>query len=193
MSEQERMSAAEYRALFTGNAPTTSVGRKSSKQSRMPKIKGLKKPPRDDTPTAILDRILRKLSVKNFRLQPEEKLAVEFADTLRELTRSGLLRAVWTHPANEIAGRKSGLSAIRYTIAKRMGLIDGAADYLFMWEDGSGALEAKIGSNKQQHNQLDFEWWCQQNGVNYAVFRTVEEGLAKLREWGALKTPGKEK
>ena len=182
MVEQTRISAAEYRALCASGSKFTSVSTKLAiKLPRMQKQK------RDITPFAILSRITRRLNISKLTLKPEEALAVAFADALRAATMDGSLKAVWTHPANEIAGRHSGLSKIRYAIAKTMGLIDGTADYLFLWADGSGALEAKIGSNKMQDNQLDFQWWCETNGVRHAVFSTVEEGLAILRQWGALR------
>lgn len=181
MSEPERLSVEEYRAMFAGGAKTPKVGHVPAiRMKRQPK------PKRDATPLSILLRITKRMDISRLKLKPEERLAVDFADALRAATLDGTLRAVWTHPANEIAGRRSGLSMIRYAIAKRMGLIDGAADYLFLWSDGSGALEAKVGSNGQQPNQLDFEWWCTSKGVRYATFTSVEEGLALLREWGAL-------
>lgn len=183
MEPTERLSAEEYRALFTGGRKVV-VG--SKKAIRIPKGLKIPKEKRNDAPLAILNRITRKLDISSLTLKPEERLAVDFADALRALTLEGRLRAVWTHPANEIAGRRSGLSRIRYAIAKRMGLIDGAADYLFLWSDGSGALEAKVGSNGLQPNQMDFQWWCGRNGVRHRVFTTVEEGLAALREWGAI-------
>src|SRR3546814_5580029 len=67
-----------------------------------------------------------------------------------------------------------------------MGLIDGTADYLFLWATGSGALEAKVGKNGQQPNQIDFEVWCTEMGVPYRTFTSVEEGLLILTEWGLL-------
>jgi hypothetical protein len=182
MPETERLSIEEYRAIFATGAKTPKIGRRPA--VRLPKQP---KPKRDDKPLSILMRITKRMDLGKLRLKPEEVLAVAFADALRAATLDGTLRAVWTHPANEIAGRRSGLSMIRYVIAKRMGLIDGAADYLLLWADGSGALEAKVGSNGQQPNQLDFEWWCTTNGVRYATFTTVEEGLERLREWGALR------
>src|SRR3546814_6256046 len=80
-------------------------------------------------------------------------------------------------------GRQNRLAQIRYTIAKAMGLIDGTADYLFLWATGSGALEAKVGKNGQQPNQIDFEVWCTEMGVPYRTFTSVEEiGRASWRE-----------
>src|SRR3546814_7825620 len=83
-------------------------------------------------------------------------------------------------------GRQNRLAQIRYTIAKAMGLIDGTADYLFLWATGSGALEAKVGKNGQQPNQIDFEVWCTEMGVPYRTFTSVEEGLLILTEWGQI-------
>jgi hypothetical protein len=183
MEPTERLSAAEYKELLAGGVKTT-VG--TRRQVRLPKGVRATKATRIATPLAILTRITRRIDISSLHLKPEERLAVDFADALRALTLEGRLRAVWTHPANEIAGRRSGLSRIRYAIAKRMGLVDGAADYLFLWSDGSGALEAKVGSNGLQPNQMDFQWWCERNGVRHRVFTTVEEGLAALREWGAI-------
>jgi hypothetical protein len=183
MPEQERLTVEQYRALFAGGAKLAKVGRKPA--ARIPKAL---MPKRDTSPLAVMSRIMRRRDISNLRLKPEERLAVDFADALRDATLRGDLRAVWTHPANEIAGRRSGLSMIRYAIAKRMGLIDGAADYLFLWADGSGALEAKVGNNQKQENQIDFEIWCLSNGVRYSVFTSVEEGMEKLREWGALRS-----
>lgn len=183
MDPTERLSVEEYRAMLSSGAKT-GVGRKKS--IRLPKGLKIPKPARDDAPLAILMRITKRMDISSLTLKPEERLAVDFADALRAATLDGTLRAVWTHPANEIAGRRSGLSRIRYAIAKRMGLIDGAADYLFLWSDGSGALEAKVGSNGLQPNQMDFRWWCERNGVRHRVFTSVEEGMAALREWGAI-------
>ena len=186
-NEPERISVDEYRRLVAEATKATThreMGGKSLPHSR-PKLR-IPKPRREATDIAILERITRRLSTRNLKLKPEEALSIAFADALRVAVVQGRLRAVFTHPANEIAGRRSGLSKIRYTIAKAMGLIDGTADYLFLWSTGSGALEAKIGRNGQQDNQLDFEWWCHSNGVHYRIFTSVEEGLEILQDWGIL-------
>jgi len=145
---------------------------------------------RDDSLAQRILRLMapRKLS-QGVHLKPEEDLARAYANALRQATIEGRLRCVWTHPANEVAGQQNRLAQIRYAIAKAMGLIDGTADYLFLWADGSGALEAKIGNNGQQANQVDFEAWCIANGVRYATFTSVAEGLAHLVEWGVLTPP----
>lgn len=183
MREPERISIEEYRILALENSGAKKPGGRSSKKPslRIPKVKY------DAAPMAVLARLMRATKTSaRIVLQPEERLAAAFATALRAAVLEKRLRAVWTHPANEIAGRRSGLSQIRYAIAKSMGLIDGTADYLFLASDGSGALEAKVGRNGLQDNQKDFQAWCEMNGVKHAVFRTVEEGLEALVKWGFL-------
>src|SRR3546814_2795849 len=108
---------------------------------------------------------------RNLKIKAEERLAIDFANALRAATIEGRLRSVWTHPANEIAGRQNRLAQIRYTIAKAMGLIDGTADYLFLWATGSGALEAKVGKNGQQPRSEEHTSELQSlMRISYAVF-----------------------
>lgn len=188
----DRITLAEYKDLLAQAAktpPLKSQDKKSRRKNslRLPKVK-------TTIPPSFLSSIMRLMACKypqNLRLKPEEQLAIEFATALREATLCSRLKCVWTHPANEIAGRRDNLAKIRYTIAKAMGLIDGTSDYLFLWANGSGALEAKIGRNKQQSNQIDFEIWCNEMGVPYRTFTSVAEGLAILGEWGVLKSATK--
>jgi hypothetical protein len=183
----ERMSAEDYRALVA-QPPVEPRDIKPPKKARkraVP-IKGVN-PSKE--PPSFLSAIMRLMAYshpRNLRIKAEERLAIDFANSLRAATIEGKLRCVWTHPANEIAGRQNRLAQIRYTIAKAMGLIDGTSDYLFLWHTGSGALEAKIGKNSQQPNQIDFEIWCKEMGVPYRTFTTVDDGLSILAEWGVL-------
>jgi hypothetical protein len=184
-SSDRRYSVEEYRAMLAEG----SAG-KGPLAKRRPKSKRPRRSVAQERNDTLSQRILRLMTGRELsariRLKPEEILARAFANALRQATIQGRLRCVWTHPANEVAGQQTGLAQIRYAIAKAMGLIDGTADYLFLWADGSGALEAKVGDNGQQANQVDFEAWCVANGVRYATFTTVEEGLAILVEWGVL-------
>lgn len=183
----ERISAKEYRDLIARPAvePRDIQAPKKARKRRIA-IKGervAKEPP------SFLSAIVRLMAYahpRNLRIKAEEKLAIDFANSLRAATIEGRLRCVWTHPANEIAGRQNRLAQIRYTIAKAMGLIDGTADYLFLWSAGSGALEAKVGKNGQQPNQIDFEAWCTEMAVPYRTFTSVSEGLSILSQWGIL-------
>lgn len=106
-----------------------------------------------------------------------------FASDLRVATMEGRLSAVWFHPANELAGVASKVSA---AIARALGLHPGVADYIFIWEGGCAALEAKAPKGRQSPNQKLFQAWCAANGVPYHIFRTREEGLYLLRGFGVL-------
>lgn len=185
----DRISIDEYRQIIaspnaTPSAPSADKKTRRRKQGATPKRKPKERP-------SFLSAIVRLMAYRkpsNLRLKPEEQLSIDFADALRQETLAGRLICVWTHPANEIAGRRDGKAQIRYAIAKAMGLIDGTADYLFLWATGSGVLEAKVGSNRQQPNQVDFEVWCEEMGIPYATFSSAKEGLDILATWGALKT-----
>ena len=183
-----RYSVKEYQAMLAEAAAGKGPLAKRRPRSKKPKRSVAQE--RDDT---LMQRIMRLMAPRilsaRIRLKPEEILARDFANALRQATIEGRLRCVWTHPANEVAGQQNGLAQIRYAIAKAMGLIDGTADYLFLWSDGSGALEAKVGKNDQQANQVDFQEWCVSNGVRYETFTTVERGLAILVGWGVLTPP----
>lgn len=134
------------------------------------------------TPAAIL-RLMdyRPLSTAlRLRCGPEDRVCLEFTANLRAATIEGRLRAVWTHPANELAtkGPKAAL-------ARALGLITGTADYLFLWEGGCAALEAKAPGAYPSPIQRDFRDWCRINGVPWFVFRSAEEGEEILRDLGA--------
>lgn len=180
-------SVAEYREMVAAldKAPAKPSGRKGGGRKPKPALT-LPKPVRLKTVAATIARVLHFTPLRNLKLAPEEQLAIAFANALRQATMEGRLRAVWTHPANEIAGRRSGLSQIRYAIAKAMGLISGTPDYLFLASHRSAALEAKVPGNDQQDNQKDFEFWCRCVGVEYRVFTSVEQGLSILEELGLL-------
>jgi hypothetical protein len=177
-----RYSVEEYKEMLK-EAGTLPKARKRKSSAPKRKITDEK----DDT---IAKRILRLMTPRilssRIRVKKEEALAIAFANALRALTIEGRLRCVWTHPANEVAGQQTNKAQIRYAIAKAMGLIDGTADYLFLWSDGSGALEAKVGSNGQQPNQIDFEQWCLAKKVKYSTFTSVEEGIAILESWNVI-------
>lgn len=181
----EHMSLATYKELLA-QPPARQRGILPPKKTRRrPSIPKAEK--RDRTPLIALQSLMRVTSLTSrLIIRPEERLSIDFANALRAATLEGRLNSVWTHPANEIAGRRSNTAQIRYAIAKAMGMIDGAADFLFLSGAGCAALEAKIGGGSQQDNQLDFEIWCGKAGVPYRIFRSVDEGLSILADIGLL-------
>lgn len=126
----ERISISEYREILA-KAPAEKRDIKPPKKAkaRALTIKGEKHPAPPPTFRSGIMRLMTCAYPRHLRIKPEEQLAIDFATALREATLAGRLRSVWTHPANEIAGRRDKLAQIRYTIAKAMGLIDGTADY----------------------------------------------------------------
>lgn len=141
---------------------------------------------------AFLLRLMEYHSLsRSFRLGPEDAMAVEFANDLRKATLEGRLSAVWLHPANELGGMVSmvrGKPRVppQVAVAKALGLIRGASDYLFLWNGGSCALEAKAPDGRLSKGQVDFRSWCQACAVPFSIFRTAEEGLSILQLQGIL-------
>lgn len=144
-------------------------------------------------------RLMLRPGIESLKLGPEDRIGVPFATQLRQWTIEGKLRAVWTHIPNEMGGaggsrhadekvRRSAarLAQIRYAIAKALGLIPGFSDYVFLWDGGCAALEAKAKDGTQQPEQVDFQKWCADRNVPYFIFRSPEEGYAILRELGVL-------
>lgn len=137
------------------------------------------------TTPAFLVRLMQYHSLsRRLRLGPEDAMAIPFANALRVHTLEGRLHAVWTHTPNELAGAARATPAA--AIARAAGMITGASDYLFMWADGSGVLEAKSKSGSLSPAQKDWREWCAARDVRHAVFRTVEQGEDVLRTWGVL-------
>lgn len=142
--------------------------------------------------TGTLIRLLtERTGTGKLRLGPEERECVAFANRLRQLSITGELRAVWTHIPNELAGAsdktQSNLAKIRYAIGKAMGMVAGAADYVFLAESGSFCIEMKSSTGKQTANQSDFQAWCEMIGVPYAIARSAAEAEECLQRWQLLR------
>lgn len=116
-----------------------------------------------------------------WKLEPEQKLSVLFADELRKLTIAGAYKGIWCHVANE--GKRSQIVG---AILKAMGLIPGSPDYWFIWQTGRGVIELKVRGNTQQPTQKHFQQWCEGNNIPYAVCYSVEQALEVLRQWQAI-------
>ena len=139
------------------------------------------------TAAGYLERLMTRPPLSDLvKLGPEDRLAIDFTRLLTAWTLSGALRAVWTHAANEVGGGTAN-AGIRYAVAKSMGLTAGTADYLFMGNGFSAALEAKAEKGTQTPNQRDFELWCRAHDVPYTVFKTVRDGAEHLVSAGILR------
>lgn len=130
-----------------------------------------------------IDRMFRKIPiVKN--AEKEHGDCVELASFLQRETRQGRFDTVWFHVANEFAGKKRPIWG---ALLKAMGKLSGVADYIFMWDNGCGAIEMKHGKGKQSKGQIDFELWCHDNGVPYEVCYSSQEAINVLIKWGRIK------
>ncbi|TXH10345.1 MAG: hypothetical protein E6R03_15535 [Hyphomicrobiaceae bacterium] len=142
---------------------------------------------------AFLVRLMGHHSLsRNVNLGPEDREAYSFANELRVAVLEGRLRAVWTHPANELGGltqrRRDGsvIVPVQIAIARALGLITGSSDYLFLWEGGSCAIEFKSSKGRLSFGQTDFRDWCDLNRVPFHIARSAAEGLEFLRNHGVL-------
>lgn len=123
------------------------------------------------------------------KIGPEDREALVFANALRAASLEGRLSAVWTHPANELAGITRSTNyghrpLPQAALARALGLIKGSSDYLFLWRGGSGALEFKSSVGSLSPGQRDWREWCSALGVPFRVVRSTPDALAILTEWG---------
>lgn len=136
------------------------------------------------TPAFLVRLMAHKGLSRGFRLGPEDREAYVFANGLRVAAIEGRLHAVFTHPANELAWRGKATPAI--ALARALGLITGASDYLFLAANRSLALEFKSHDGRLTTGQKDWRSWCDSQGVPFRVARSSAEGMDILREEGLL-------
>jgi hypothetical protein len=109
-------------------------------------------------------------------LKEEQKICVEFANHMRQLTLAGNFPYIWFHVANEFipSTRKNFSFDLKQ---KHMGKISGIADYCIMGDKDSFLIEFKTGKGKQSDNQKVFEEWCNTKKVPYYICRSAKEGI----------------
>jgi hypothetical protein len=120
---------------------------------------------------------------KGTKIGPEDVECIKFVEWLKAQTKSGKLRAVWFHVANE--GKRSYRMG---SLQRAKGLIAGVPDYVLLYDTGSLCIEFKAGKNKQSKSQKEFERWCDHEGVPYLVVYSAAEAIAVLEQetilWG---------
>lgn len=125
----------------------------------------------------------------------EDALCEAFHKNLLQRRDLGMLRpCVFFHIANQQVqtGKNSAAHMRMGAKMKRMGKRAGVLDYEFIWKDQFGAtriafLEAKMPSKSPSKEQQDFMEDCKALGIPVAVFRSVQEGLRHLEDWGLIK------
>lgn len=114
-------------------------------------------------------------------LKDEQKMCVEFANEMRQLTMGKNFPYIWYHIANEFLPS----SRINYSFElkqKHMGKMSGLPDYCFMSKKDSFFIEFKTIKGRQSDNQKIFEYWCVTNGVDYFLCRSAKQGIALVHE-----------
>lgn len=134
--------------------------------------------------------LLALMEVKPFKWRkapgPETEMCIRFANDLRAMTLEGKLKGVWTHIPNEIGWGKNKSNQLVYAIAKNMGMIPGSPDYMFIRPGHGLILEAKAPKGQLNPQQKNYREWAASAGVDYHIFKSVEEGKALLKQYGYI-------
>lgn len=144
------------------------------------------------TPAFLLRLMQYRGLSRSIKIGPEDAECLAFVTELRAASLQCRLHAVWTHPANELAGmvRKGTGGKIiipaQVALARALGLITGTSDYLFLMRTGSLAIEFKSKTGTMTEGQKDFKDWCDAMGVPHHVVRSADAGLQILRDAGSL-------
>lgn len=125
----------------------------------------------------------------------EDALCKAFVRNIEQRRGLGLcLPLVYFHITNEQPRQKGGNSTAAAIIGRRlkdMGRRSGVSDYEFLWRGPLGLevgfLEAKMPGNYPTENQQAFFQDCKRLNIRTGVFRSVQEGLRILQDWGVLK------
>lgn len=123
--------------------------------------------------------IIREVPPK--RSRPEDGIQTAIAQCLKLTAVPGL---VWSSVPNE--RRSSARDGARL---KRMGLRPGAADLIMSIPPNGlyAALEIKSAKGRQSDAQKEFEHDVIASGGLYAVAYGVDEAIAVLKSWGAIR------
>jgi len=128
----------------------------------------------------LLSILLPYKPISSALLKPEQKICVEFANSLRALTLEGKLPYVWYHIPNEFL--PSTTKNFTFELKqKHMGKIAGVPDYCFIGKGDSFFIEFKASRGKLTLSQKTFEGWCKREGVDYFLCRSAEEGIGVVR------------
>lgn len=123
--------------------------------------------------------LLPNKSIQYASLKGEQKMCVEFANGLRQMTLEGKLPYVWFHISNEFLPSRQVNYSFELKL-KHMGKIAGVPDYCFVGERGSFFIEFKSEKGRQTDSQKKFEEWCKASNVNYFICRSAKEGFDVL-------------
>ena len=104
----------------------------------------------------------------------EEKIHCAVADYLRQTNTS----AVWFHPAN--GGKRNVIEAKKL---KRMGVLPGVSDFIFLKDGQAFALELKSDEGRLTPKQSEFLERWQDSGGESAWTKGIDSAIAMLKHW----------
>jgi len=112
----------------------------------------------------------------------ESDIQIQLVEYLRLVLHSrGVL--FFSSPNEGMGEARSGGGIARMARLKRMGLLPGVADLIFIADGAVYFLELKRLKGKQSANQLIFEADAIRAGAEYAVAHSFDEALEILRAW----------
>ena len=114
------------------------------------------------------------------RIGPEASLQMAVVQHLMLRAPKG---AIWFSVPNE--GKRSPAIGAHL---KRMGMLPGVADLVICLPgDTPSFLELKAKGERQSDDQIAFQDLCRRNGSRYEVADNIDDALAVLRRWGAVR------
>lgn len=120
--------------------------------------------------TDLLKILLPKRDLGHIKIGEEDRICIQFANYLRQLTLEGNLPYIWFHVPNQfgmykpIFGLKQGW----------MGRIPGVPDFCFMGKK-SFFIEFKTSKGKTSKEQNIFIEWCSVVDIPVYICRSFEE------------------
>lgn len=116
----------------------------------------------------------------------EDRISNDIACRLKEAYANDRLQCVFLHIANEqLIKQNKDFAYLKKR--KTLGMIAGAADYVFIGQQCSVFAEVKCSDGKQSGAQKLFEKWCVEQGVKYYIVRSWDELQSILMQHGLLK------
>ncbi len=73
------------------------------------------------------------------------------------------------------------------TNLKKIGLLPGVSDLIVLHAGRAYCLEVKTETGRQSDSQRLFEAACIRCGVPYAIVRSVDDAIKKLKEWEVIR------
>lgn len=85
-------------------------------------------------------------------------------------------------------GKRNIVEASKF---KQMGTCPGVPDYEIIWVKNNRTYFAFLEAKRERNSYLSepqkkFKAFCEDNNINYDIFRSPNEGIEKLRNWGIL-------